>query len=93
MDINMKDCFRTKDLGEASLLYSSDKRLIHLNHDGIRYWFIFEDQESCQKIVQSFWRKEAMINAKNFVDAERTLKNLIFKKQDGQNAIFIQHES
>jgi len=81
MELKMNDGYQTKDLSEASLLYASDKKLSQLNHDGVRCWFVFEDKVSCEKIVQGFWRREIMINAKVFVDAERSLKNLIFKKQ------------
>jgi len=31
-------------------------------------------------MVNSYWRKEASVNAKEFADAIRTLKDLIFNK-------------
>lgn len=78
--MNMEDYYRTKDLATASFLYASNKKLIKTDQDNGRVWFIFEDKPSCDVLVNSFWRKEAVVNAKEFSDAIRTLKDLIFNK-------------
>lgn len=77
----MENYYRTKDLSEASFLYASGKKLIRLDKDNVKIWFIFEDKLSCENLSNSFWRKEATINAKEFADSIRTLKDLIFNKQ------------
>ena len=76
----MKSNFRTKDLSEASLLYASGKKLQHPQHENGKVWFVFEDKASCEEIVHTYWRREAVINAKDYADAIRTLKDLIFNK-------------
>ena len=78
--LNMKNCFRTKDLAEASFLYASGKRLMESIRDDGKVWFLFQDKPSCEELVSSYWRKEASVNAKEFSDAIRTLKDLIFNK-------------
>lgn len=78
--MKMENCYRTKDLSEASFLYASGKKLIRLDKDNVKIWFIFEDKLSCENLSNSFWRKEALINAKEFADGIRTLKDLIFNK-------------
>ena len=77
----MKTPYRTKDLAEASFLYASNKKLIQLEKDGSKFWFIFADRVSCEKLADSFWGKEATVNAKEFADGIRTLKDLIFNKE------------
>ena len=79
--MKIKNSYRTKDLPEAALLYSSGKKLINSEKDNGKVWFIFSDRASCEELTNSFWRKEAIVNAKEFSDALRTLKDLIFNKQ------------
>ncbi|MBW2044320.1 MAG: hypothetical protein JRI96_05465 [Deltaproteobacteria bacterium] len=75
------DCYRTKDLAEASFLYASNKKLIRLDNQNGKVWFVFEDKLSCEDLSNTFWRKEAVINAKDFADSIRTLKALIFNRE------------
>ena len=78
--MDMENFYRTKDLSEASYLYASRKRLLKLEKNNGKVWFIFEDKPSCEELADSFWRKEATVNAKEFSDAIRTLKDLIFSR-------------
>lgn len=73
--------YSTKDLSVASFLYASGKKLIHLNKDNGRTWFLFDNRNSCEQLVRSFWAKEALVNAKEYSDSIRTLKELIFNEQ------------
>jgi hypothetical protein len=79
MEMNM-NCYRTKDLAEAAFLYASRKKLIKLENEEGKFWFVFQGLVSCEKLANSFWRKEARVNAKEFSDALRTLKDLIFNR-------------
>jgi hypothetical protein len=76
--IRSKEFFRTKDISEASFLYASDKKLIELEKSGYFFYFVFEDVSGCMALIQSFWRKEAMIDAKTYADAFRSLKDRLF---------------
>lgn len=80
MKEEMEMIYSTKDLSEASFLYASGKKLTKLHKDGKRVWFIFDDRLSCEKLVNAFWSKEAVVNAKEYSDAIRTLKDLIFNR-------------
>jgi hypothetical protein len=79
MKIEMES-YRTKDLSEAAFLYASGSKLIKLDNENGRIWFIFDDKNHCEKLTASFWCKEAVVNAKEFADAFRTLKDIIFNK-------------
>jgi len=76
----MKDSYPTKDLSEASFLYASGQKLVELKNDNGRVWFVFSDGSTCEKLSNSYWQKEAVVNAKEFSDALRTLKDIIFNK-------------
>ncbi len=79
------DFYRTKDLSLAAFLYTSGKKLNKLDFESGRAWFIFDDQRSCDALVSAFWRKEATVNAKEFADAIRSLKDLMFCNQKTSN--------
>ena len=74
--------YRTKDLYEASYLYTSGQKLLRLEKDKRPYWFIFESEEACHALIDKYWRKEARIDAKEFVDSLRSLKDRIFGNGD-----------
>jgi len=81
----MENAYRTKDLAEASFLYASHQKLIRLEEDNNgRYWFIFGDKGQCEELVNQYWRREATVNAKEFADAFRSLKDRIFKNKEGR---------
>lgn len=73
--------YRTKDLSLASFLYASNKKLLEFYKENAIVYFIFEDKRSCEELVSSFWQKTAMINVKEFVDASKTMKDLIFNAE------------
>lgn len=78
-----KETYRTKDLSCAAFLYASNRKLLRLERDGNskQFWFIFSDKDQCEKMVDSYWRGEAVVNAKAFADAMRTMKDRIFSEQ------------
>ena len=87
MKMNMeKDLYLTKDLFESAFLYASHKTLSGLKKDNHFYWFIFEDRQGCIKLIDSFWRKEATVNAKEYADALRSLKDRLFALKGGSGA-------
>lgn len=80
INMDMENYYRTKDLAEASFLYASNKKLIRVENDNGKIWFIFDDKASCERLANSFWSKDAIVNAKEFSDAIRTLKDIIFSR-------------
>jgi hypothetical protein len=76
-----KSGYMTKDLAEAAFLYASNRKLSGLENESGKYWFVFENYRNCQQLSNKYWQKEAKINAKEYSDAIRSLKDLIFNKR------------
>lgn len=75
------DDYSTKDFIEAAFLYALNKKLIKTNNtDSKTIWFSFSNKPDCEKAISSYYRKEAMVNAKEFADAIRTIKDIIFNQ-------------
>ncbi|OGD95519.1 hypothetical protein A3F57_03235 [Candidatus Roizmanbacteria bacterium RIFCSPHIGHO2_12_FULL_36_11] len=74
----MKNTFETKDLYLASLFYAKGIKLSDIRRDGRECFFIFNDQEKCNEIEKHYWSKEETVNAKEYTDAVKTLKGLLF---------------
>lgn len=83
----MDDQFITKDLYLAGLLYAKNIKLEKVNRNGKLCWFVFNNKSLCEELQQQFFNKAVDVNAKDYVNALRTLKDLIFaekqNKEDG----------
>lgn len=75
------DGYITKDLAEASFLLASGIKLVQIKDEDSRFWFAFADKATCQRLTDSFWRREAMVNAQELCTAMRTLKDIIYRKR------------
>jgi len=79
MEEKMKtmEIYKTRDLFEAAFLYGSHHDLIRVDQDeGERCWFVFDAE--CKSIALTYWQGRATVNAKDYSDAIRTLKDIIF---------------
>lgn len=74
------DIYSTKDLAESAFLYASCCKFMHSENNNGVVWFSFSDKNKCQQLADAFWRKEAMVNAREFYNSLRTLKDLIFNR-------------
>jgi hypothetical protein len=74
--------FQTKDLPEAAFLYATGCKFIGLKSENNSkiYWFVFEDKAKCEELSQGFWNRSAQVSAKEYADALRTLKEVLFRK-------------
>ena len=79
--MKMDKTYRTKDLALAAFLYVSNKKLSGLEEDNGKFLFVFNGKADCEKLTDAFWRKEAMVNAREFCDSLRTMKDLIFNRE------------
>jgi len=70
--------FLTKDLQLAGFLYAKGVIFVGVNRIGKLCRFVFENRESCEKLQQLFYAKQIDVNAKEYSDALRTLKDLVF---------------
>lgn len=82
---NINNTHREKDLYIGAFLYASGRKLLRLEWAGAFYWFVFEDKERCEELSNQYWSGEAVVNAKAYVDALRTLKDRLFaqSRRDG----------
>ncbi len=73
--------YKTKDIFEASYIYSEGIHFVGLESGGNYYWFVFQNvDDTCSKLSQNYWAGLAIGNIKNFVASQKTLKDLIFSK-------------
>lgn len=72
------DNFLTKDLQLAGLFYAKGVPFIGVNRDGRICYFVFGSQTLCENLQQQFFAKNVDVNAKDYADALRTLKDLVF---------------
>lgn len=75
------EIYKTKDLYEAALIYAKGQKLLNLEGESEFYWFVFEDKKTCEKLANKYWQGSAIVNAKTFADAIRTLKDRIFAQK------------
>jgi len=74
----MKDTIETKDLYLASLWYAKGLKMSGIRRDGMQCWFTFVDKSACEQMTSKYYSKEEMVIAKDYTDAIKTLKNLLF---------------
>lgn len=77
----MSDHFLTKDLSLAGMLYAKGVTFVGVNRGGRLCWFVFENHQLCEKLQQQFFAKSVEVNAKEYADALRTLKDLVFANE------------
>ena len=67
--------FKTRDLSEASTLVTLGQNLIRLEHDGQRFWFIFENVAVCEELSRQFWEGKLLVNPREFALNFRAIKD------------------
>lgn len=77
----MSNHFLTKDLQLAGLLYAKGVPFIGVNRNGRLCWFVFENYDVCETLQRKFFAKAIDVNAKDYSDAIRTLKDLVFANE------------
>jgi hypothetical protein len=75
---SMKDTAKTKDLYLASLWYAKHIKMIDIERVGKQCWFVFEEKHKCEEVQKKFMFREEIVNAKEYADAIKTLKGMIF---------------
>lgn len=77
----MTNEFVTRDLYFGAFLYAKGAKFKGINREGRTCWFIFADEAGCKTLQSQFFSKTAEVNAKEFVDAIQTFKDLIFAEE------------
>lgn len=77
----MTEIFSTRDLYLAGLIYSKGVGFQGVRREGKVCWFLFENKNLCEELQQQFFARTVETNAKNYAEALRTLKDLVFADQ------------
>lgn len=81
--MRQEEIYKTKDIFEASWIYSQNIKLLNLEPDGKYSWFVFNDRPRCEKASLDYWSQRANGNIKQFVNSLKTLKDLVFSRNSG----------
>lgn len=73
--------FATKDLYLSALCYAKGLKLERVDRQGRVCWFLFADKGRGEQLRQEFITKTVEVNAKDYSDALRTLKDLVFAQE------------
>lgn len=73
--------YKTKDIFEASWLYSQNIALLRLEPDKSYSYFVFSNSEFCQTLSNDYWTQKAHGNIKGYVNSLKTLKDLVFSRK------------
>ncbi len=77
--MNNNEPFKTKDIVLASALYADGQKLEGTEVSKNRQTtFIFKDRAVCEDLVSKHYSGELILPSRQFFDALRTLKSIIF---------------
>jgi hypothetical protein len=76
----MSNEYLTKNIGEAASLISKNIKLIRIDRQNDVCFFVFDQKQNCEKLSKEFFFGELLVNAREFFEAEKRLKQLIFTK-------------
>lgn len=77
----MDNVYKTKDIFEASYLYSENVKFLGLDTGVGFYWFLFSNSYKCEELSKAYWSGVSSCNTKDFVYSFKTLKGLIFSRR------------
>jgi hypothetical protein len=72
--------YPTKDLPLAAALFAIGRKFVGLspNGDGRSFDFNFKDAPACEESARAFWSGSLRVNALEYANALRTLKDIVF---------------
>ena len=79
----MKDVYKSRDIGESSAILSTGIKLLRLEQDGQFFWFVFENKNTVS-ISDKYWSGTLKVDAKEYNNSYKTLKDRIFARQGGR---------
>jgi hypothetical protein len=77
----VNNTYKTLDIFEAAWIYSQNIKLLGLEPNGRYSYFLFDNPLASQKLSIAYWTQSATGNIKAFVNAYKTLKDLVFSRQ------------
>lgn len=77
--MKLREIYKTRDLYAAAFIYAQlSGSFVGLEPDGRDFLFVFRDEQVCEQLANSYYAQRANVNAKNYADAIRTMKDLVF---------------
>lgn len=73
----------TKDSNEAAMLLANGIPLRHVQRQNGVCYFIFSNSDRTIGLTDAFWRGDLMGNIRAFTDAQRRIKDMIFRNGYG----------
>lgn len=74
----MKNQYRTKELSEAAALLTKGQQIVDIERQGRICWFIFNNKELCEDLANKFFFSDLSVNARDYFESVKRLKNRIF---------------
>src|SRR3989304_10191827 len=74
------DFFITKDLGLSGALHSKGVKLVRVDRQGKLCFFVFENRSFCESLQQPFYAKTLDVDALEYTNSLRVLKDLVFSR-------------
>lgn len=74
--------FSTTDYYISAALLASGQKLIRLDWQEGRAFFVFSDPGRCEQAAQAYWVGDLKVSAKAFTDALRTLKDRLYGNEN-----------
>ena len=85
MDIAAEN-FKTRDPNVAAAVWTSGGQFVGVEPLSPRtITFLFSPRSLCQSAADDFWRGALTVNARDFVDKQRALKDAMFAKMREKN--------
>lgn len=81
MESRVSDEYATKDLGEAAALVCGFAKLLRLQKENKFYWFVFANKTLCEQLANEYWSGDLKINAKQYNESLRSLKDRLFAQR------------
>ena len=72
--------YKTKDLAEAAALMVIGQSLKDIEREAGVCWFVFSGGQQSQDISNKYYFGELLVNARDYQEAMKRLKNLIFTR-------------
>lgn len=85
----MKDIYQTRDLYEAAFLYGSHGiSFAGLQEDGRDCIFTFSPADKAQELANQYYNHTAVQNVKEYTDALKTCKDILFNRLRERRSAF-----
>lgn len=73
--------YKTRDSQSAMVLLSQGERFSTRNQGGI-VWFIFEDSDACESILDAHINRELLVPSIDLTNAQHEIKKIIIRNKN-----------